>query len=167
MAMRERNQSIVVPRSNVPIFCGGCGSQIQGDYLKALDRDWHRQCFSCASCYNPVTGTFFMVDGGRKCESCYNVSNCCNICRRPLVGPFVQYPDGREVHKECAPVKRCSKCYGDIQGDYTEVMGQEYHNNCFSCYVCTSPLGGKQFVNYDGGPHCVNCARNKGANIAY
>jgi len=162
---RDRRQSFVAPKSEKDINCSGCGNTIGGDYIIALDHDWHKECFSCGLCTKTITGTFYIIDGKRKCEGCYNSSHTCYTCGRPLIGQFLQYEDGKEVHKECAPKKFCSKCNGDITGNYTDVMGKEYHPDCFVCLNCTLPLGGQSFVEWEGGPHCLECARNKGANI--
>jgi len=162
---RDRKQSIVSKPSPKTIECGGCGTTITGDYIVALENNWHKECFSCGTCGKTVDGTFYVIEGQRKCEDCYSVSHTCHTCGKPLVGQFLQYPDGREIHKECAPTKMCSKCSLEITGNYTDVMGLEYHPDCFTCVSCSLPLGGQKFVELEGSPHCLTCAKNKGAKF--
>jgi len=44
--------------------CFGCNKPITDSVLKALDTTWHKKCFVCAKCGNPITGDFTTTPEG-------------------------------------------------------------------------------------------------------
>jgi hypothetical protein len=39
----------------------GCGEVILDEMMMALDAPWHRKCFTCVHCMQPLEGTQFYV----------------------------------------------------------------------------------------------------------
>lgn len=72
--------------------CSGCGEYISGEYINALDQEWHKKCFNCfvseknirkkihkvmkkfyQDCKRPFTnGTFLVKDNKPFCEEHYH-----------------------------------------------------------------------------------------------
>ncbi|CAO0797557.1 unnamed protein product [Mucor circinelloides] len=53
--------------------CSGCGEYISGEYINALDKEWHKSCFVCTDCKQPFTGGSFLVrDSMPYCEEHYH-----------------------------------------------------------------------------------------------
>ncbi|GAA5808596.1 hypothetical protein MFLAVUS_001988 [Mucor flavus] len=53
--------------------CSGCGEYISGEYINALDQEWHKNCFNCFDCKRPFTnGTFLVKDNKPYCEEHYH-----------------------------------------------------------------------------------------------
>ncbi|KAL0144092.1 LIM domain-containing protein [Mucor lusitanicus] len=51
----------------------GCGEYISGEYINALDKEWHKSCFVCTDCKRPFTGGSFLVrDNMPYCEQHYH-----------------------------------------------------------------------------------------------
>ena len=70
-------------------LCKSCSQPIRGDYLTALDADWHPEHFCCAVCHQPVTDASFYVYAAQPChQHCYenNLAPRCTICNKALVG---------------------------------------------------------------------------------
>ncbi|KAL5108585.1 PDZ and LIM domain protein 7 [Taenia crassiceps] len=58
-------------------------------------------------------------------------------------------------------VEKCAKCNGDITGQVVIALGQKWHNECFVCLGCRTPLQGKSFFNKDGSIYCIDCRKEK------
>ncbi|VDK33875.1 unnamed protein product [Taenia asiatica] len=58
-------------------------------------------------------------------------------------------------------VEKCAKCHGDITGQVVIALGQKWHNECFVCLGCRTPLQGKSFFNKDGSIYCIECRKEK------
>ncbi|KAM3178500.1 hypothetical protein ACTXT7_002448 [Hymenolepis weldensis] len=57
--------------------------------------------------------------------------------------------------------ERCSKCFKDITGQVVLALGKKWHNECFACAGCNTPLQGKQFFQKDGSNYCIECRKEK------
>ena len=70
-------------------LCKSCAQPILGNYLNALNADWHPEHFCCAVCHQPVTEPSFYVYAEQPCHLiCYenNLAPRCTICNKALVG---------------------------------------------------------------------------------
>jgi hypothetical protein len=38
-----------------------------------------------------------------------------------------------------------------------EYRGQQFHEHCFTCFVCSQPIGTKSFIPKDQKSYCVPC----------
>jgi hypothetical protein len=41
-----------------------------------------------------------------------------------------------------------------------EYKGQQFHENCFLCFTCNTPIGTKSFIPKDNKIYCVPCYEN-------
>ncbi|KAF9978983.1 hypothetical protein BGZ73_007870 [Actinomortierella ambigua] len=55
--------------------CAGCQDAIQGDFINALKRKWHRDCFGCTVCHIGFdNSSYFVLDGEPYCETHYKAT---------------------------------------------------------------------------------------------
>ncbi|KAI8384987.1 uncharacterized protein BYT42DRAFT_564301 [Radiomyces spectabilis] len=100
--------------------CMGCGEYIMGEFLGALDGDWHKECFVCASCGKAFTSATFYVRNNKPfCEEHF-----------------------QQVSKSEA-VKTCHGCGELIDGREVTAFGKHYHLNHFQCALCSKLLSPK------------------------
>lgn len=98
-----------------------------GQYITALDRSWHVDCFRCAGCGRVIKeSTFQSKDNQPYHESCYHerFSPCCAGCGKPITGMS------------------------------TQALGKTWHPEHFVCARCGKPFGGKGFYEREGKAYC-------------
>jgi hypothetical protein len=69
--------------------CGGCLKPITGKHLKALEKQWHSECFTCMVCKKPFPGgAFHKHDNLPYCEEHFLdlFGTKCGFCGKPVVG---------------------------------------------------------------------------------
>eukprot|EP01089_Gocevia_fonbrunei_P000364 TRINITY_DN1037_c0_g1_i1.p1 TRINITY_DN1037_c0_g1~~TRINITY_DN1037_c0_g1_i1.p1 ORF type:complete len:346 (-),score=65.37 TRINITY_DN1037_c0_g1_i1:105-1142(-) len=110
--------------------CGRCQKPIQGQCTNALGKQWHPQCFTCASCNQPFKGTFFEHDGNAYCELHYygEMGLVCPTCEKPIIG----------------------KC--------VKARGQRFHPQHFQCSHCATKLAGSEYFFHNDKLYCKNCS---------
>ncbi|GFR12919.1 PDZ and LIM domain protein Zasp, partial [Trichonephila clavata] len=109
--------------------CSKCGMRIKGDCLKALDKQWHPNCFICCYCNKPFgNSSFYLEDGMPYCEKDWN-----------------------ELF-----TTKCVGCGFPIEaGDrWVEALNNNYHSQCFKCTKCLKGLEGQNFYAKGGKPYC-------------
>jgi len=53
--------------------CAGCKKPLSGKKLKALDKEWHPQCFVCCKCNKDFPDMeYYDIDQHPYCETCYD-----------------------------------------------------------------------------------------------
>lgn len=110
--------------------CGACNDVIKGQYITALDKAWHSDCFKCTECSNPFTGNSFRKHENRPyCDGCYN----------KLFG------------------QACSKCNQMIEGQVFEAMGRKFHLECFTCETGHPIAEPYNFHFYEDKIYCPAC----------
>jgi hypothetical protein len=92
--------------------CFECNQPINGQFVKAVKKFHHIECFRCHTCKEKVTEKFFPVTVDNNilffCEKDF-------FSRMDLV---------------------CSRCKLALRGPYIKVNNQKYHLEHFSCSVC-------------------------------
>eukprot|EP00126_Sphaerothecum_destruens_P010105 Sdes_comp20677_c0_seq1m16111 len=94
--------------------CAACSQVITAQYLEALGKKFHPNCFSCFLCKKLLQGVEFLVDGSDAvCSDCYHNKNSpkCGGCGNPIFSTA-----GKEVF--------CIKAFD-----------QKWHKECFHCLV--------------------------------
>lgn len=112
------------------LSCYACGYEISGQYITALGRNYHPDCFVCQKCQIPIRSEKFVVEHGQ---------------------PY---------HGEClseALNLRCASCGELILGNYTEAMAKVWHPEHFVCTHCKSQFQDRKFIEKDGKPYCDQC----------
>lgn len=51
--------------------CKKCKKIIIGRVIKAVNANWHPECFQCIKCERIVNGTFVVFDETVHCKECY------------------------------------------------------------------------------------------------
>ncbi|WP_211829960.1 protein DA1 [Kistimonas asteriae] len=124
-------------------LCCKCQSPLDSQWINALDRNWHPECFRCFKC-DELIGANRSVELESKpwCEPCYIKAYC----------------------------PRCNHCQQPIQDSVYSVLEQEnYHKQCLQCHYCRAPLTKTIFKNTWGeyycekhhdDPLCTSCKRH-------
>ena len=158
--------------------CAGCGEGIDGEFLRALGRKYHRGCFRCVECRADVSTSYLTHDDRPWCRACHvavHAERCACGCGRGVEGSIVsalgkKYLDGHF---------RCAECRGAFaNGSFVRVAsragGEKDTAVCDACYaanhaekcaVCATALVNCRFsrTTDHGEPMCVACARAPGA----
>uniref|UniRef100_A0A8C3NNM4 Zyxin n=1 Tax=Cyanoderma ruficeps TaxID=181631 RepID=A0A8C3NNM4_9PASS len=112
-------------------LCGFCRKPLSRTQpaVKALDRLFHVECFTCFKCEKQLQGQqFYNVDEKPFCEDCY-----------------------------ASTLEKCSVCKQTITDRMLKATGNSYHPQCFTCVMCHTPLEGTSFiVDQSNQPHCVD-----------
>lgn len=107
--------------------CHGCRKPITGQYITALDRSWHPDCFRCAGCGRAIGQENFHTQDRRPYHAaCY--------------------------HQRFSP--RCAGCGQPITSAYTTALGKTWHPEHFVCARCKQPFSGGGFFERDGNAYC-------------
>lgn len=95
----------------------------------------------CISCEEPLNGAFVLLDdaSGGYCSDCF----VCYVDGRPLCGTFLEH-DGNIYCEEHYSELFCEVCGGCSQrissGLVVKAFGSSWHQECFFCARCTTPL---------------------------
>jgi len=111
--------------------CGNCRNPIMDNYISALNRQWHPECFICMECQIPFGGgSFFDHEGMPYCETHYHAmrGSLCAGCHKPITGRCItaMYKKFHPEHFVCAfCLKQLNK------GTFKEQNDKPYCNGCF------------------------------------
>ncbi|KAH9489866.1 hypothetical protein Btru_051782, partial [Bulinus truncatus] len=110
--------------------CGGCAQPIMDNYISALNRQWHPECFVCWECRATFgVGSFFDYEGLPYCETHYHAKkgSLCASCEKPITG-------------------RC-----------ITAMFRKFHPEHFVCAFCLKQLNKGTFKEQNDKPYCHPC----------
>ncbi len=125
-------------------FCKHCSQPINGNYLTALDADWHPEHFCCAICDKPIEdGRFYIHETPhekRPCHpTCYENSYAprCTICNKTLTGQYqVNYWNENYCLDHAKKLATCTYC-GRLVPHLTK-RDRRRSVEDISCDVCAS-----------------------------
>ncbi|WVQ81510.1 hypothetical protein IAT38_003634 [Cryptococcus sp. DSM 104549] len=112
--------------------CGQCDQVVHGQFVRAMGKVYHLNCFRCKDCNKVVASKFFPVeeDGGRMyplCERDY-------FARLDLI---------------------CAKCGQALRASYITACGAKYHVEHFTCSECDTLFGpNDSYYEHDGKVFC-------------
>jgi len=110
--------------------CGGCNRPITENYISALSKQWHQECFVCKDCHTPLPGgQFFDYEGWPYCE----------------------------IHYHAKRGSLCAGCHKPISGRCITAMGRKYHPEHFQCSFCLKQLNKGTFKEQLDKPYCHEC----------
>ena len=95
------------------------------------------RCITCESLLDINTNVYLDGDGNPICANCMHN---CSICNQPI--------------------SDFAMMYGMVSDTLTNIdcVGKEmYHEECFRCQACHSPISGTVYANTRKGVYCVNC----------
>ena len=65
-------------------------------------------------------------------------------------------------YAEQMKIPRCKACDELIFApEYTSAEGAVWHMDHFCCWLCDTPLAGRQYTPIEGQPHCLDCYQKK------
>ncbi|KYQ99902.1 hypothetical protein DLAC_03867 [Tieghemostelium lacteum] len=126
--------------------CNKCQTPVKGSKLTDNQNNiYHPQCFSCNTCNNLITASYFILNNKVECGTCYQTQKdqlkkqsikevgTCQNCKKSIqsdqkciiVGPMERYHlDG------CF---KCVKCRKDLQSQFIVVDAQRKTYACVEC----------------------------------
>ena len=111
----------------------------------------------CFSCKENITSEQFVLVG----ENNYHLEHfVCQECKKPLAGNlYYEHNENiyceEDYHNLFSP--KCEKCQTPIKDKYLNVMGKNYHQSCFTCFLCNSAFENGQYFKQDDHPVCIKC----------
>ncbi|XP_052242900.1 prickle planar cell polarity protein 3-like isoform X3 [Dreissena polymorpha] len=114
--------------------CEECKKPIGPDYkdLSYKEHHWHEFCFKCFECEKSLVDQPFAPKNERIfCADCHdnNFAARCDGCTKPFKGGMKKF----------------------------EYKGKQWHEECFTCMVCSEPIRNKSFIPRDEQVVCVPC----------
>lgn len=99
--------------------CAKCGEFVVGRVIRALTASWHAECFTCATCDQPLADAGFVRNGNKAlCHACNAQSKTAS-----------------------AGLPMCRKCFSLIdEGTPLRYRGELYHAHHFHCAMCGQEL---------------------------
>ncbi|KAF4516952.1 hypothetical protein B566_EDAN005553, partial [Ephemera danica] len=135
-----------------PSICSACRNELEeGDFVHALNQDWHLECFRCSACDASLSSWYFEKDGLLFCKDdyCKKYGESCQQCGQVITGPVMVAGD-HKFHPECF---RCASCSGFIGDGEAYALVERSKLYCGACYKRQMrPLLGRQTIASGGKP---------------
>ena len=110
--------------------CSLCAKVITGKHLKAGEKTFHTECYSCQFCQKIVSQDFFLIKKRPACDACWKKqAPACFVCEKPVVGKRFSAGGKYTFHPECYQCNHCQKAI--TQGSFVPVGHNVYHSDCF------------------------------------
>lgn len=133
--------------------CAACFEIIDGGFVNAIDKKWHKNHFNCYQCDVPLQTTFVAMHGHPFCKTCHlQIKNRiqgkpCSKCDK-LIFPndLVMRHNGKDSHLHHF---ECVRCLEPLKADYKLWDKQFYCQkdyaklNFINCDVCSKPIEGR------------------------
>ncbi|KAE8746611.1 hypothetical protein FOCC_FOCC006595 [Frankliniella occidentalis] len=118
--------------SHIPSYCSGCLNNVNDEYIRALNQDWHTECFRCSACDIALSTWYFEKDGLLFCKDDYwsKYGESCQDCSQVITGPVMVAGD-HKFHPECF---RCSSCSCFIGDGESYALVERSKLYCGVCY---------------------------------
>ncbi|CAN7997194.1 unnamed protein product [Ixodes hexagonus] len=122
--------------------CGKCGEFIIGRVIKAMNNNWHPNCFRCEICQMTLADQGFIKNAGRAlCHEC-NAKE-----KAAAIGKYI-----------------CYKCHGIVDDLPLKFRGEPYHPYHFNCTTCGVELT-SEAREVKGDLYCLRCHDKMGIPI--
>ncbi|KAI6228980.1 BMA-LIM-9, isoform c [Aphelenchoides fujianensis] len=141
---------------------------------EAMNKDWHTEHFGCWQCDTQLTGQRYILrDDHPFCIKCYEevFANTCDECGKAIgIDSKVDQPFGSKNDKifcsNCYDqtfATRCDGCNEIFRAGMKkmEYKGKCWHEKCFCCAMCKTPIGTKSFIPKNDEVYCSNCYEEK------
>jgi len=129
--------------------CYGCKKDIAGERIQIMNHDWHGECFKCTSCKTPLPYSFYN-EGGADPILTYSSARK-KISIESNGNPYCEDC----YHREFA--NKCDYCYQEITSNGLKILGKNYHQNHFLCFICKADIGRSKYYMRKGKAVCENC----------
>ncbi|XP_059479323.1 LIM domain kinase 1 isoform X2 [Neocloeon triangulifer] len=127
-----------------PSFCAACRNEVEeGEFVHALNQDWHLECFRCSACDAALSSWYFEKDGLLFCKDdyCAKFGESCQQCGQIITGPVMVAGD-HKFHPECFCCSSCSGFIGDGEAYALVERSKLYCGQCYKRQM--RPLLGRQ-----------------------
>ncbi|XP_074403133.1 LIM and senescent cell antigen-like-containing domain protein 2 isoform X1 [Zonotrichia albicollis] len=122
--------------------CGECGEFITGRVIKAMNNNWHPECFRCELCDVTLADLGFVKNAGRHlCRPCHNREKAKGL------GKYI-----------------CQKCHLIIDEQPLMFRNDSYHPDHFNCTHCGKELTAEA-RELKGELYCLPCHDKMGIPI--
>ncbi|NXF76038.1 LIMS2 protein, partial [Sclerurus mexicanus] len=122
--------------------CGECGEFIIGRVIKAMNNNWHPECFRCELCNVTLADLGFVKNAGRHlCRPCHNREKAKGL------GKYI-----------------CQKCHLIIDEQPLMFRNDSYHPDHFNCTHCGKELTAEA-RELKGELYCLPCHDKMGIPI--
>jgi hypothetical protein len=115
---------------------------IVGRVIKAMNSNWHPECFTCERCNKQLADVGFLRNAGRAlCRECNEIEKAAG--------------QGRYV---------CHRCHAIIEEGHIKFKGDSYHPYHFKCFRCENELT-EDAREIGGELYCLRCHDTMGIPI--
>ncbi|OCF41947.1 rho GTPase activator [Kwoniella heveanensis CBS 569] len=112
-------------------YCGQCGQVVHGQFVRAMGKVYHLNCFRCKDCNKVVAQKFFPVEDG---DGMYPLCERDYFARLDLI---------------------CAKCDQALRASYITACGNKYHVEHFTCSECDVLFGpNDSYYEHSGKVYC-------------
>ncbi|KAK8843361.1 hypothetical protein IAR55_007018 [Kwoniella newhampshirensis] len=112
-------------------YCGQCGQVVHGQFVRAMGKVYHLNCFRCKDCNKVVAQKFFPVEDG---DGMYPLCERDYFARLDLI---------------------CAKCDQALRASYITACGSKYHVEHFTCSECDVLFGpNDSYYEHGGKVYC-------------
>nr|XP_018259121.1 rho GTPase activator [Kwoniella dejecticola CBS 10117]OBR81279.1 rho GTPase activator [Kwoniella dejecticola CBS 10117] len=112
-------------------YCGQCGQTVHGQFVRAMGKVYHLNCFRCKDCNKVVAQKFFPVEDG---DGLYPLCERDYFARLDLI---------------------CAKCDQALRASYITACGNKYHVEHFTCSECDVLFGpNDSYYEHGGKVYC-------------
>ncbi|KAI5699281.1 hypothetical protein M8J75_000454 [Diaphorina citri] len=157
--------------------------------LSYKDKHWHEACFSCSKCRQSLVDKQFGSKSEKiYCGNCYDAqfASRCDGCSEifkagdqrikdaldnneecAILSTFLPpgfEPETKNMFFECALKHKCFLGNSKLKTPGTKKMEyktRQWHEKCFACVVCKTPIGTKSFIPREQEIYCANCYEEK------
>ncbi|KAI8852968.1 hypothetical protein BC829DRAFT_383427 [Chytridium lagenaria] len=146
-------------------LCAGCSKPVVGEYVSAVDREWHPECFTCSDCDQPFpTGIFFEHQGQPYCELHYEQ-------RLSATTPQQGYNNANPNTNTLGPLRHCPTCRYEVAPETPGTVvdpttGARFHPTHYVCSVCKMATEGGILIRLGIDGREMEGGRTKGARVA-
>ncbi|GHJ88507.1 hypothetical protein NliqN6_4909 [Naganishia liquefaciens] len=127
----QKSSSVTQPPISSGAMCGACGTSVKGQYVRAMGKIYHLDCFRCRDCNQVVAAKFFPVDDQ---DDSYPLCERDYFARLDLI---------------------CGKCDKALRGAYITACNRKYHVEHFTCSVCPTVFGPQDsYYEHDDKVYC-------------
>jgi len=130
--------------------CNKCNEFIIGRVIKAMNANWHPECFVCELCSKQLADIGFLRNLGRAlCRECNELEKAagagkyvCHKCRSIIEDGHIKY-QGDSFHPYHF---NCNRCGNELTDDAREIGGELYCLRCHDtmgipiCGACHRPI---------------------------
>eukprot|EP00048_Salpingoeca_helianthica_P013146 m.195790 g.195790 ORF g.195790 m.195790 type:complete len:525 (+) comp15460_c7_seq9:922-2496(+) len=144
--------------------CAKCGQKITSKVLMAMKKQWHRECFACGHCQQPLTAEFYELDDVPYCRKDFQelFGLTCAACDEPIPGKYFQVNE-KKFHEHCITCAICSLALKPGEAVFMPGKKVRVHTGCIRCAGCSTSFGPRDpcFMRADEPvAFCVDCKRN-------